>query len=967
MQKQIDELEEKLEQYQIDLTKSNEKQIVSLTCINELITRVPGFLEQWPNSLCNEEEDKDTLTNLRELEDILINLKNENSNIERPLTSLEKELSDNYKKSVQDLDQLRIQNEKLVAENTKLKNELKNSEILVKTSTADTDFLMKKLLKKNDELSQLKEKIVELERRDNYWNKSIVNSSETSIIKDQNSDTSTELGLVSNINQDQDHEMLKLNEIIQAKELEITKYQQNEEAMKIENESLKKALDATSKTVQTSKECQTEIILNDQVQHNEQKSWSNEISHQQNDSISKFSTLIQEPDNNIEYYQRSTEQMKKKIEELQQCLDTNKIERISQECQTEYFLYCDNQENLLVEENKDIKISKLLKIIEQNKFEIEKYKEILEETKKVELSEVNMSIINEKRLFKESLNNNYEENKSNNNLIKDNEVSRLENIIEKSNKEVESLQFSLSNKLSEQDAFINGYSQNKKSYEKLEESKQLQEGLKNNEVDEKVVECEMEHSVRKCENNSVCEEQITECIFDNNKQSEIDFNNSKLNKEIISIEESEFAHKICEEEKIKSIIYEEDYIDAVKDISKKFKDCPTEYISNSSEHINVDINEVKNNEIYRLSKIIDEQSLQITMYKQLEENLRKEIECSKQSTDHLITIKHLSQEIQTEVFDYDNEKIEYYQEQIATLVTKNEEFETKLVSLNNELIIKIEDIEKLGSLINELKNEIIKKTHEMSNLKENVELKVQNLEQKINIIELERNELKTKINYISSKDLIQDFKKEDNDSKTNLDLSKLENKKSNEHVEILKTLSNDEFNLSITNHENLVMRSPLKPSTIALKDNTNSFITTPTKLSEILSMSSISDSVKSPDLKSVANHQPVSMDKLDVNLTALMDSDNFLKPANVSIMEQKDSSMKLNLSPTVSNDKKLIKSLNKNFELESSSIFANNTYFDEMEFSQTFIQNSTTLFTANEESKNISNISTNINIQLVRF
>ncbi|XP_011502024.1 PREDICTED: major antigen-like [Ceratosolen solmsi marchali] len=849
------------------------------------------------------------------------------------------------------LDQLRIQNEKLVLENTKIKseiiaetNKLKNSNILIKTLTVDTDHLMGKLLEKNNELLKLKERIVELERTDRDSNKSIVNNYETSTKKECYDDGSIQQ-LPSDVSQEKENEILRLNEVIQAKTLEITKYKENEEEMKMENESLRKTLDANLKIVQISKECQMDIIPENKDENNDYE-MNAEIDH----DVSKASKLTQEPDMNIVKYKELQKEMEKKIKELHS-LDTVKVENKSQESQTEDFLYCENKNTLLVDQMKNTEISRLEKIIQEKSFEMKKYMQFEEEAK--------------------------EEFYLNNT----NEIKKI------------------SDDFQTQDILKNEFSKIQEDFQEInQKTEQFQEHLENiSKIKETVEEYKVKHLVDKNHVNSSCEDQIngvgyqqiiennnieikkykqmneemgmkiknlqetldkiiaikhrsidcqTEIVsvhkeIDSNKEFDKDITNLT---EIIQIKENEIAQfKLSEEERIKEIKHLQEYLDTLTNIHRESKECQAECISS--------VDEEKSNEIHRLSKIIEENSLEITTHKQLEDKLTKEIEHLKECANRLTTLEYVSKEVQTEAVNHDHEKIKSYQEEIVTLINTNEEFEARIISLNNQLSVKIKDFEELRSLIDVLKNEIIKKTNEMSKLQQDVEIRVQKFEEKIDIVTLEKNKLKAKINHIYSANLIKDFK--DEDLKIILDESELENEKLRKQV--LKTQSIEELNLSMTSTNSL--RSPLKSNT-TLANNVNSIIS-PTKLNATVSVSNVSDSVK--DRISQFNENNQSVVTLDENKTTSMDSNIFLKPTNFSILEQKDLSSKLNVSV---NDNSLVKSSNKKFELESSSIFANITYFDEMECSQSFIQDNTSLLTTNDESKNISILSTNINIQL---
>ncbi|CAB0038824.1 unnamed protein product, partial [Trichogramma brassicae] len=162
-----------------------------------LSTKIPDILELWKPNIFNEEGGEvDTFAELKKLERILEDLENEASHGEPKLTALEKKLTDDYNECAEELKQVQVQKELLITENLELKQDLlkesdkqKKNEGLMQNLRVDTDCLMAKLIEKNNELSKLKERVVELEKSNSEMSASFV--MDTSVTSESGFNTSS--------------------------------------------------------------------------------------------------------------------------------------------------------------------------------------------------------------------------------------------------------------------------------------------------------------------------------------------------------------------------------------------------------------------------------------------------------------------------------------------------------------------------------------------------------------------------------------------------------------------------------------------------------------------------------------------------------------------------------------------------------------------------------------------------------
>ncbi|XP_058798615.1 centromere-associated protein E-like [Phymastichus coffea] len=1069
LENQIETLHKRLEKYSIYQTELEEQATLSLSCIYHLSTKVPNILELWKPKIFSEEKGEiDILSELKYLLNLLTSLKNE-----QQLTSLEKKLSFEYNECLQELEQIKSQNELLATENNELQNKLadesnklKEANMRIKNLANDTDCLMANLLQKDTELANLKEKMVKLERVVDEMNKS-TNESALEIVTEKGTDVSFKLNITTDAHFDRDAEIARLNEMIEEKTNEITKLRKFEKEIKIENECLQESLNKVVNIDLQSTECQTEKFP--------------ESDSQVENQMSQLDAIIQEKTLCITHHQQIEMEMKHKIEDLQKCLDAfTKIDKTSQECQTVEELQPENSNNIVVNQNEHSDILKLSKLVKEKDVEIINCKQVHEQLRK-EIKQLEIAVLDAKTDQQYStqtfhFNLDQEDNNIKIDSDKGSQICRLEDIIKeqsleitcckqsevKANMLIEKLQHCLKdsdeqeknkneniqtandpfdlhkNKDSEisklleiiqlKSSEIENYKQSEE--ELLIEIEQLKEQLKKTQSSENMTEIIMNEIIdnRVLEMTEIVQSQNTDIEKYKHEQEksekEIQQLQDHLDK-IIQIKpafiefqtESVYDKEIkLLEEKDKKILNQQDLIHHKTIEIKQYKQLEQhmkEKIEKLMQSLNtkeIEQSSTETDEISRLSTLIEEKDHEISHCKQIEQELETEIERLRATSAQMILAKPHStqnfeiaddqmmhvdedkddevskllaivyektfeitkrqqvqeelekelkklrqcrysinapkqtenQEIQTEKdLYYDNEKIaeelemsnnkiKNYQDEIEILkqqindltsfvANTNSKSEETISFFEKELNSKITDLRELESLNSELQKCIDRKTEEMVDMQQSFNSKVSELEQKLETVLLERNELKEKVDAGLAKTLKHDFEENTANLKNLVEKLKSENEELKHLAKLFE--ANRKINSSI---------NALNVSGTLSKCNM-----------------SVADSTTSPNIKS-------NMSKTDTTKEVeanLLDADNFVKPSCVTVEETelvRDSSKVNDFAKA---------QINKN-ELESSSIFANQTYFDNMEVGQSFAQNFTGI--GFDESKDVSNISTNI-------
>ena len=658
MQKQFNDMLDRLQKCSTYQTELEEQLTLCMNCINGLSSRATDILNLWNPTLFSEEAGEvDVFNELKRLQEILVNLKDEENNIEKPLTPLEKKLTDDYNECFLELEQVRAQKELLSKENTEIKkklvdesNKLKNTDTLVNTLRTDTDCLMEKLLQKNSELSKLKERVVELERFNTEVEKSICVPSLDISVKKENETESIKTIIDSEISQDRNSEILRLNEIIEERNLEIIKYRQFEEEITLENERLQQSLVSIVKAEQKSTESQTEIPDNENK--NKNSSMINK-SEDKDAEISKLSKIIEDNTISIMKHQQLEMEMKKQIEELQQCLNSiNEIERISQECQTDINLVCEKKDDLRFDQTEEI--SRLTKIIEERTVEISNYKQkeeqMMEEINRLQ----NVEIIEKKSQESQTVDSeNREEHTDTDTYSEKSRISKLEEVLQE--KTIE----------------ISKYVQNEEMM--ANEIKRLQLCLEN-----------AVNNIVKISQESQTEEIYNEIL---QKDVIIDFNEDKSNEisglmEIIQLKSADIERYKQSEEEMKRKIEElQECVDNMIKIEKVSTDSQTDV----HECHNTDSNLEGNNEISILSNIVQERTRDIEKCKQIEEELRTEMTQLVHRLESIQKVEKVSKEskeCQTAVFVKEIHEVDNNQEEDTKTNKQNDQSQNYLDNIS---------------------------------------------------------------------------------------------------------------------------------------------------------------------------------------------------------------------------------------------------------------------------------------------
>ncbi|XP_014207511.1 kinesin-related protein 4 [Copidosoma floridanum] len=977
-QSKIDDLTQALEMSNKYQAQIEEKLTVSINCINELCLKVPDVYDLW-KPLISEGKKADPNNTVGDLNQLLEILKNSNNqqNGTTASNALHEQLTNDYNECVKKLESVESHKKSLIKENSELKSKLAGESTklqsmsdLVKSLKNDTDCLMEKLIQKNDELIKIKDRVVELERIHSEFEKSTLTSiSEDFLEKETESNVPTKLDQVLS------NEVAKMDENDQW--IEVSKYKNLEEEMKLENERLQQVIDEFTNRGKKSVDSQTESV-------------SNDISN--DTQILKLSELIEEKTSSIANYQQIEIEMKEKIVQLQSCLEKlDKKDNLSEQSSSENAVSCDKDSNLILKQQQE-ELSKTIEEIETLPLLVDNRETIIgsEEPKFdkdkliFDVTESNLKVVTLEAIIEE----------------KNKEIEKLKQLEEYRIKEIESLKLQLNdshdskqtedsqvadipdscnNKTSELLEVIELKSSEIKKYQESEEElKKEISRLKDSLEDMEKIIKEHEKSIAKKSSEKVSQEEVNqekddeilklkedlqEKILDieKYKQTEKELN-SKISRLQESFDDLEKNEKVSEKSLIESqgsdethrvnMIQEKDVqisnlseiireksleieqlLQSEQEKSKEIEDLKQRLESDQvlSNHVisdGMEVMEVGNiemgtgdckvTEINRLHSIIAKKSLEITNYQDSEQKMKKEIERLRQRLDDASREYQTSQLTQKEKATAGDEKetdeskmrnqIKTYLEEIETLrqdvdATKieSEKFEASATSLRDEVTANIKEIDELKSLNSDLKKIIDEKTTEITSLNRDFENKFEDLEKKHDVILLERDELKEKLDSVISTELNEGLENEIINLQTVIENLRADNHHLRKRVEALDT----EFNKSTS------MKSCMDTmcdSAIALESE-----------------------IKEPINETV---------KQEVD-TKSMEVSSFIKPENtrIEIKESKPTPVIPSTPVTGSDDKKPLSQL----ELETSSIFANNTYFDNLEDGQSIVHDSASM------------------------
>uniref|UniRef100_A0ABD2XNB7 Kinesin motor domain-containing protein n=1 Tax=Trichogramma kaykai TaxID=54128 RepID=A0ABD2XNB7_9HYME len=971
LKNQVDGLIKRLEQKNNYQTELEEQLMLCLTCIKGLSTKIPDILELWKPNIFNEEGGEiDTFAELKKLERILEDLENKASHGEPKLTALEKKLTDDYNECAEELKQVQVQKELLITENLELKQDLikesdkqKKNEGLMQNLRVDTDCLMAKLIEKNNELSKLKERVVELEKSNSEMVQTIsLNKLEESFTLVDTSDIKNEsTGKMVSETENSDESPLKreiseLSQIIEEKNSSIEEYQRTEANMNLKIQELQNCLEKLQNSTQneTNKMENLSKIIEDQaVEINQYKKIEEDMKKEMEElqktlliykekdlEISNLQNIIKEKSEEISKYLQFEEETKKEIEYLKQCINnSSQAKQVSEE----YQINSNLSSNYQIE---NIDISELQALIQTKSFEIEKY-QTSEMELKLEIEQMKKALENLKNTEINTSSNSQTEYLSLN-------FDKLKNVQECELKIAELLQV-INDKTNE----IETFTETEKHLRNEIETFTDREKYLRNEI-ERLENCLTEFNEKLCDatkQNTVSSDKDDECIAHLQKMQEQALEIEQYKQTVTEMQEElqslqvtlatmANTESIKEKEstitELSEILKEKeseiDYLKRLANDEKMKNENLQQLIKSDDESLTESVSKlVDAEEISRLSSILDEKLLSLSQYKKSEEELRNQMELLRKEKSDIHESEKMAMELTA------SEKLKIYEEEIEILKKQsdlNEELKSKVDLLTNDIETKLKTIEDLNSLnaklqldldskVNEMteKNQLLvndiemklqtiedlnslnaklqldldSKVNEMTEIKHTLETKIKELEQKQNIVMTEKNELLEKINNLQSNDIskLKDLETELADLNIIVDCLRLENDNLKKRCSDFEKMSS-KINSSLVTNE--------KPKTTE----------TPLEL--------ITDSVIESSPKSIEQHVAADneVQECSTNVNDLVEVDNNTKKPQVEMMtDPQNVPAKTNVidTPQLST---------KKLELESSSIFANQTYFDNM-------------------------------------
>ncbi|KAJ8676006.1 hypothetical protein QAD02_011792 [Eretmocerus hayati] len=1002
--------------------ESPSEKIYFLNRVDELIAK---YIEN--QSVENTKDGADFIQELEILREYLV-VPSEELNIEDDgLTLLEKQLTNDFNKCIQELELIRSERDQFENENLEMRkklldesNRLKSAEEVIKRLSGDTDCLMEKVLLKDKELANLREKVVQLEDLCKKMESHVLDVELQSDAENVNEPPSSS---VTNQSQEKDSEISRLREVLAENVREIEKLKKYEKTVELENEKLEQNFGAISKVEQISVECQTDEISCSSTQDTP-KLLPNTT---QGDEISKLTDVIQNQNALISNHQKTEMDMQEKIESLQQQLDLlTRIESTSIERETE-ITDCKNNSSSIQDQEESQQSShvsqeEIYELLNLNPGE-NSLKEKLKFLKETEsLGEVQTNSVLTQAEFLHAA----EEGVSlETYLKKDEHICRLQTII-------------LEKDLAIEDS--------RKAIEELQT--QLQKVLgsdKSQSQETDNVHC------RNFLDRSMMTEAINDTCHDKNELLQMIQSQSE------QIKEYENSHRAMQEEieNLQNIIqslgnkdleqqrhsYEEEYHDALeedicvekksglrdscqsgREVEEKMEKlvqplheeeiaCSSVVESSSQERTQNDLDIDGVDDVQRLTEIIQEKDLQIEKLLSEKFELDKQVESLKQNfketigtalipgktptdsitrdnaennpalepevvdencvpsnvtqsgendplefsveetiglrvTENLLNftpdVEHLDQQKEHETDERRTSTVNEpsFTETTGNQTAKDAELESQTVPLDGDIATKIQYAEEILSSNVALKKLVDEKTNEISNLQICCETRVQELEDKINSLIIERAELKEKIASVISSDRAQNYENESANLQMSMDKLVRENKELKERISKL-CANHDTTSDTPANEEEL--------ESCAVQVNLDPITN--------------------------AEHNPVANNLIKSEQTSKIDETVALQQCDISSTEdhsfvhpnaiKKDSRPSSPAAATVASNKAIVRPF-KSIELESSSIFANATYFDNMEVGQSFIQDSVTWKGLEDESKNMSNISLANNNSLVK-